>query len=267
MSNRKASYLDILKTLTAELERNQLAALVTIVQVQGASPATVGMKILIHPDGGRIGNVGGGLLEERIIKDALNAICEGQSRLAHYSLREEGSDAVGTLCGGEVQVFIEVFMPRPTLLIIGGGHVGQPLAEIARLLDYEVRLVDVRSERGQPFDPASITASTFVVIMTEDAVSDETILRAALPTPAPYIGMIGSRRKCQIVLDHLRADKMDEALLKRVHAPIGLNLGGRQPAEVALAILAEIEMVRHRGHAEPKGTLKMETPCGSGWHG
>jgi len=259
MSNRKVSYPDILKTLTAELERNQLAALVTIVQVQGASPAIVGMKILVHPDGGSFGNVGGGLLEERIIKDALNALREGQSRLAHYSLREEGPDAIGTLCGGEVQAFIEVFLPKPTLLIIGGGHVGQPLAEIARLLDYDVQLMDVRPERGQPFDSASITANTFVVIMTEDAVSDDAVLRVTLPTPAPYIGMIGSRHKCQIVLDHLRADKVDEALLKRVHAPIGLNLGGRQPAEVALAILAEIEMVRHRGHAEPKGTPQTET--------
>ena len=246
--------LDVLKTLTNALEHNQPVVLATIVQVEGASPAAVGMKILVHPDGNAVGNVGGGLLEQAIHKDALAAFQEGQSRFTHYALREEGRDAIGTLCGGEVQVFIEVFMPKPTLLIVGGGHVGQPLAEMARLLGYEVRLGDVRAERGQSFDPASITANTFVVIMTEDAVSDEAILRAALPTPAPYIGMIGSQRKCQIVLSHLRADAVEESLIARVRAPIGLNLGGRQPAEVALAVLVEIEMVRHHGSAEPKGT-------------
>lgn len=204
--------------------------------------------------GSPVGNVGGGLLEQAIVKGALAALNAGESRLVPYALREEGENAVGTLCGGEVQVFIEVFMPKPTLLVVGGGHVGRPLAEMARLLDYEVRLADVRPERGQPFDPPTITADTYVVILTEDAVSDEAVLRAALPTPAPYLGMIGSRRKCRIILEHLRSEGIDDAQLSRVHAPVGLDLGGRQPGEVALSILAEIEMVRHRGRAAAKST-------------
>jgi xanthine dehydrogenase accessory factor len=250
--------LDVLRALVSDLEHNQPVALATVAQVRGASPAALGMKILVRSDGSVVGNVGGGLLEAAILKDAFKALNAGETRLVHYTLREEGQDAVGVLCGGEVQVFIEVFMPRPTLLIVGGGHVGRPLAEMARLLNYEVYLADVRPERGQPLDVAMITANTFVVIMTEDAVSDEAALRAVLPTPAPYIGMIGSRRKCQIVFSHLRADGRDESLLARVHAPIGLDLGGRQPAEIALAILAEIEMVRHRGRAEPKAMPQAE---------
>lgn len=250
--------LDILNALTSDLGCNLPAALATVIQVRGASPAVTGMKILVRPDGSIVGNVGGGPLEQAIHKDALAALREGQSRLAHYALREAGQDAIGTLCGGDVQVFIEVYMPKPLLLIVGGGHVGKPLAEIARLLNYAVLLADVRPERGQAFDPAAITANTFVAIMTEDAVSDEAVLHAALPTPTPYIGMIGSRRKCQIILSHLRTDKMEEGLLEKVHAPIGLDLGGRHPAEVALAILAEIEMVRHRGTAEAKSVSQLE---------
>src|SRR5574341_1707483 len=211
--------LDVLKALTSDLEHNLRVVLATIIQVQGASPAATGMKILVRPDGSAVGNVGGGSLEQAIRKDALAALCKGQSCIVHYALREEGRDAVGTLCGGDVQVFIEVFMAKPSLLIVGSGHVGKPLALIARLLNYDVLLADLRPERGQSFDPASVTANTFVVIMTEDAVSDEEILRAALPTPAPYIGMIGSHRKCQIILKHLRADAVEESLLKRVHAP------------------------------------------------
>jgi xanthine dehydrogenase accessory factor len=251
--------LDVLQALTSDLERNLSVALTTVVEVRGASPAATGMMMLVRLDGSTMGNVGGGLLEQAILNDALTALKEGQSRLAHYALREEGPDAVGTLCGGEVQVFIEVFMPRPTLLIVGGGHVGQALAEIACILNYEAHVVDARTERGQPLDLTSVTTNTFMVIMTEDAVSDEAVLRAALPTSTPYIGMIGSRRKCQTVLAHLRADQVDEDLLKRVHAPIGLNLGGRQPAEVALSILAEVEMVRHHGTTETKGALRPES--------
>lgn len=245
--------LEVLKELTSKVEHNLPAALATITQVQGACPAAVGMKILVNPDGCAIGNVGGGLLEQRIIEDSVDAIVKSQSRVAHYALREEGQDSIGLLCGGDVQVFIEVFMPKPILLIVGGGHVGQPLAEFARLLNYEVRVADTRPERGQLFDPESISPGTFVVIMTEDPISDEAVLRAVLPTPAPYIGMIGSLRKCRVIFSHLREDQVDETLLEKVHAPVGLHLGGRQPAEVALAIMAEIEMVRHHGKAEPKG--------------
>lgn len=244
--------LDVLKELTTSVEHNEPAALATVVQVNGASPAKVGAKILLRGDGSTVGTAGGGRLEQTILADARAALSEGKSRLTHYTLREEGDDAIDVLCGGEVRVFIEVFAPRPTLLIVGGGHVGKPLAEIARLLNYDVRVVDVRAERGNTLDPTAVTAHTSIVLITEDHVADETALRAVIESPAPYIGMIGSRRKCRMVLEHLRVDGVAEDLLVRVRAPIGLDLGGTTPAEIALAILAEIEMVRHQGCAESR---------------
>ena len=244
--------LDVLKTLTASVERNEPAALATVVEVTGASPAKVGAKILVRDDGATVGTAGGGRLEQTILADARAALNEGKSRLTHYTLREEGDDAIDVLCGGEVRVFIEVFAPRPTLLIVGGGHVGKPLVEIARLLNYDVRVVDVHAERGNTLDPTAVTAHTSIVLITEDHVADEAALRAVIESPAPYIGMIGSRRKCRMVLEHLRADSVAEDLLARVRAPIGLDLGGTTPAEIALAILAEIEMARHQGRAESR---------------
>ena len=207
--------LDILQQVVAAVERNEPAALATVVEVVGASPAKVGAKILVRGDGPTIGTAGGGRLEQAIV---------------------------------------EVFAPRPTLLIVGGGHIGKPLAEIARVLNYDVRVVDVRDERGNALDPASITAHTYIVLVTEDYVSDEAALRAVIESPAPYIGMIGSRRKCRMVLEHLRADGVADAsrLCARVRAPIGLDLGGTTPAEIALAILAEIEMARHQGRADSR---------------
>ncbi|MGQ9490404.1 MAG: XdhC family protein [Anaerolineae bacterium] len=245
---------EILATLQTELAQGAAVALATVVDVQGAAPAQVGFKLLARGDGTWVGNVGGGALEQRVRQDAAAALADGRPRLEHYRLTESGEDALGMLCGGEVTVFIEPFLPRPTLLIVGGGHIGRPLAELGRTVGYNVQVVDVRPERGDrpQFDPAAITDATYVVLITEDHVTDEAALRQALPTPAPYIGMIGSLRKTGIVLDHLRADGFTADQLARVRAPIGLNTGGREPAEIALAILAEIECVRHGGDGRPR---------------
>lgn len=249
-----AGATEILTTLQTALAEGAAVALATVVEVQGAAPAQVGFKLLVRGDGTWVGNVGGGALEQRVRADAAAALADGRPRLAHYRLTESGEDALGMLCGGEVTVFIEPFLPRPTLLIVGGGHIGRPLAELARIVGYDVQVVDVRPERGDrpQFDPAAITDRTYVVLITEDHVTDEAALRRALPTPAPYIGMIGSLRKVGIVLDHLRADGFTADQLARVRAPIGLNTGGREPAEIALAILAEIECVRHGGDGRPR---------------
>ena len=96
-------------------------------------------------------------------------------------------------------------------------------------------------------DKATITPQTYAVLITENHVTDEQALRQMLDTPAAYIGMIGSRRKARLILDHLRAEGVAAERLACVHAPIGLDLGGRNPAETALAILAKVVQVRYGG--------------------
>ncbi len=246
--------VEVLAALADALSAQQPVALATVVQVQGASPARTGFKLLVRQDGSCLGNVGGGALEQCIRDDAAAALADGQPRLVHYRLTESGPDAIGMLCGGEVTVFIEPHLPRPVLLIVGGGHIGRPLAQMGRILGYEVQVVDVRPERGDvpQFDPAAITGRTYVVLITEDHRTDEAALRQVLRTPAPYIGMIGSLRKVAVIREHLRAEGFTAAELGRVRAPIGLETGGREPAEIALAILAEIECSRHGGHGRPR---------------
>ncbi len=246
--------LAVLRALEEAIARREPAVLATVVEVRGASPAQPGFKLLLRADGSHIGNVGGGALEQEVLRQAGEVLRQGQARLVHYSLREEGEDALGMLCGGDVTVFLEPFLPKPVLLIVGGGHIGRPLAEMARIVGYEVQVVDVRPERGdrKQLDPAAITADTYVVLITENHETDEAALRQVLATPAAYIGMIGSRRKVRTIFEHLRADGFHEEDLRRVRAPIGLDLGGRQPAEIALAILAEIECVRHGGSGRPR---------------
>ena len=192
----------IITALDEALQRDESVALATVVEVKGASPAQVGFKLLVQPDGSVVGNLGGGALEQRVREEAVTALQEGRSRLVHYTLREEGPGALGMLCGGEVTVFIEVYQPAPTLLIVGGGHIGQPLAEMACIVGFNVQVVDVRPERATvpEFDPAAITPWTYVVLITEDHVTDEQALRQVMDTSAAYAGMIGSRHKVGVIL-------------------------------------------------------------------
>ena len=244
---------EIIANLGEAVQRNQPVVLATIVEVTGGSPAQAGFKLLIRPDGTVVGNVGGGELEQRIRAEAAAALRDGRPRLVHYALREKGPDAVGMACGGEVTVFVDPYQPSPTLLIVGGGHIGQPLAEMARLVGFYVEVVDVRPERATApqFDPSAITPWTYVVIITETHAADEQALRQVLETPAAYVGMIGSRRKIRAIFDRLQGEGISTEQLARVRAPIGLDLGGRQPAEIAVAILAEIVQARSGGTGKP----------------
>lgn len=238
--------------LAEAIRLNQPVAIATVVEVKGASPAKVGAQIVLRNDGATSGTVGGGKLEAAILADARGALIARQCVLKHYALREEGEDAVGTLCGGELTVFIQSYTSPPRLVIVGGGHIGRPLKVMAEAAGFEVVVVDVQPERGTAPDlrQVELTADSYVVLITTDHVADEAAMRQVIDTPVPYIGMIGSRAKCQIVLDHLRADGYSEEALGRVYAPIGLDLGGPTPGEIAVAILAEIIAVRRGGSGQ-----------------
>ena len=244
---------EILQALLEALEREEAVAQVTVVEVQGASPAPLGARMLVWADGRTLGTVGGGALEERAVAEARSALAEGRPRLCHYALREEGKDAVGMLCGGDVRVFIDVYRPPPLLLLVGGGNVGRPLREMARMVGFRVEVVDVDPQRRsvESLEQVPISEDTYVAIMTGDAAADEAALRYVVEKPAAYIGLIGSRRKVHLIFDHLRQAGVAEEALARVRAPIGLDLGGRAPAEIALAVVAEMVAVRYGGSGRP----------------
>ncbi len=237
----------VVGALLAALQDGEAVALLTVVEVQGASPAPLGTKMLLWPDGRTVGTVGGGTLEQRAKADALQALAEGRSRLSHYALREEGEDAVGMLCGGEVRIFAEVYCPAPVLLLVGGGHVGRPLAEMARMAGFRVEVVDADPGRRtvEALEQVPVDGNSYVVIMTAEADADEDALRRVVEKPAAYVGMIGSRRKVAVIFEHLRRAGVSEGALARVRAPIGLDLGGRGPAEIALSVVAEMVAVRY----------------------
>lgn len=150
-----------------------------------------------------------------------------------------------------MRVFIQPFLPPPQLVIVGGGHIGRPLKVMGEAAGFDVLVVDAEAGRANVpgLDSVHLTADSYIVLITTDHVSDEAALRQVIHSPVRYIGMIGSRHKCEIILSHLRADGISEEALKRVYAPIGLNLGGPTPEEIAVAILAEVIAVRRGGKA------------------
>lgn len=237
--------------LSEALQNKQSAVLATVIETKGASPAKVGAQIVMLADGSTIGTAGGGKLEAAILKDAQDAVASGLPKLSHYKLTEHGDDAIGTLCGGEVRVFIQPFLPAPQLIVVGGGHIGHPLKVMGEATGFDVTVVDVEPGRMDVpgLQAVNLTTDSFIVLITTDHASDEAALRQVIDSPVCYIGMIGSRHKCETILKRLRADGISEAALARVYAPIGLDLGGPAPEELAVSILAEVIAVRRGGKA------------------
>lgn len=236
---------DPIIVLAEAIQNRQPTVLATVIEVVGASPAKVGAQIVLLSDGTTAGTVGG-KLEEAILAECRAALSDGQPCLRHYALAEKGQHAIGTLCGGEVRVFIEPYSPPPKLVIVGGGHIGRPLKILGETVGFDMIVVDAEPGRSTVpgLDTVTLNHDTYVVLITTDHVSDEAALRQVIISPARYIGMIGSRAKCKTIFDYLSADGFSKESLARVYAPIRLNLGGPTPQEIALAILAEIIAVR-----------------------
>ena len=257
----------VYEAILAAVRGNEPACVLTVIEARGSTPRGVGTKMLLRADGSTVGTVGGGALEAAALADAKKALADGESRIGQYSLLGQTRQDLG-ICGGEASVFIEVLQTKPTLLVAGAGHVGQPLAEFAHLLGFRTIVADDRAEFANaarfpnadelvvaPLDElakkVTITPRTFVVIVTRGHEHDETVLRQVVSSPAAYIGMIGSRRKVRTVFDRLLADGIPAEDLARVYAPVGLRTGGQTPAEIAVSILAEIVLVQYGGTGEP----------------
>jgi len=262
---------DFFERLAELIRRHPRVVLATVVSKGGSAPREAGARMAVAPDGSVLGTVGGGILEKRVVEDALAVLAEGRPRLARYDLVEEPAGGIGAECGGRCEVFLEPVGSPPHLVILGAGHVGLALARLGRDAGFRVTVVDDRTEwaagaastgaevvRSSTDDPglrSLVTAETAVVVVTRSHLLDRESLRNVLGTPAFYVGMIGSRRKVSREMEILGAEGIDPALLDRVHAPIGLDIGAETPAEIAIAILAEIVAVRRTGRT-PSSSLK-----------
>ena len=253
---------EVFAALADALERGEAAALVTIVAARGSTPQRVGAKMLVFADGRIVGTIGGGCYENDAFWKAREAMTRRSPQLVHYELSDDFAQETGLICGGQMDVYIEPIEPSPELYIVGAGHVGYHLARLAHEVGFRVHVVDDREKFANRerfptaadviatdlaawFASTALPAHAYAVIVTRGHTNDLAALRALAPRELRYLGLIGSRAKVARIYDALTADKMPSEYLKRVYAPIGLDIGAVTSQEIAVSILAELIAVKH----------------------
>jgi len=255
--------------------------LATVTGITGSIPTEVGAKLLVNAAGQILaGTVGGGALEAVVIHRLIRAIGERKAQELEHHLTDDEASTLGMTCGGSIRLFLEPYVAHPRLLLVGAGHVNQAVARMARDLDFDVWVVDDRPQwvsteffphaqrlevvpsLKHPFDFMEQTEEVFLVIATRCHTTDRLVLREAVKRSWRYVGMIGSRLKIETIRQEFEAEQLLGDLANSFYAPLGLDLGGKSPASVALSILAEIQMQRHNrtGRSLSEPLRKGEAP-------
>ncbi len=249
---------DFAQAINDALEGEQAVVLATIIAAGGAWRPCIGQQKLVHENSETLGtftltDAPAGLTLQ-LIESAQKAISTGKPHIENLP----------GLANAWAEIFIEPFVPDPVLLIAGAGHIAAPLAALAHLMNFSVSVTDDRASFAshERFPTAKqllvgdiesilknypITPRTHIVLVTRAHAHDVQGLRAIIDSPAAYIGMIGSQRRVWAVFKLLHEEGIPAEKLARVRAPIGLDLGGGTPEEIALCIMAEIILLRHSG--------------------
>lgn len=263
--------IKILNRLSDCLKNEQPVALVTVIATTGSAPGKPGAMMVVEEDGTTTGTVGGGNLEHQITAEALASIRLGQNKEVHYDLSTNKELAM--VCGGTVRAFIKYFEAAPKLIIVGAGHIGMELYNLAMLQGFRVVVVDIRQElaSAERFPQATrlvgddiaaalknypINSDCYVTIATASHDLDQYALEAVVESDARYIGMIGSTAKIRKIFKYLLAQNISLSEIEKVYAPMGLNIASIRPREIALAIFSEILLVKNNGSRESMRQIK-----------
>ena len=212
--------------------------------------------MLVLDDGTTSGTIGGGAVEALVVSKALEAIATGRTRLTAYTLQEPLRGDPG-VCGGTMTIALEPYMPPPSVFVIGAGHVGRAVIDLAHWLSYRTVAIDDRADLVTPealpnadvlfagdvaaaIDMHPITPDTSVVVVTRSFEMDAQIVPQLLSTPARYIGVMGSKRRWSSTREALDGVDLSDDDLKRIHAPIGIEIGAESVEEIAVSIMSEV---------------------------
>lgn len=248
----------LLEKLIESIETGQSVALITVIEATGIYAAALGKRALVWHNTSIVDELSLGDLTDQIIADAQQCLTTRRPQTLRYDLAD-----------GSVALFVEVQRRSPTLLIVGAGHVALPLAQLGKMIDFEVVVLDDRPRfankqrfpmvdqvLAQPFVETlrqwPIDDDTYIVLVTRGHSHDVECLLEVLDSPARYIGMIGSKRRVKAVFELLEREKgIDPAKFDRVYAPIGLDIGAETPTEIGIAVMAEIINLYRGGRAVP----------------
>ncbi|NLD19653.1 MAG: dehydrogenase [Clostridiales bacterium] len=257
------------------IEQGEDFVIAKVVETTGSAPRKKGAVLLMKEDGTTVGTVGGGLLEaetEKLCRKTFET--KEKSHVYDFILDEKQKDALDMGCGGNASVeieyikasepgnFVKEFKLANTAYIFGGGHVAYALEPVLRHVDFKTVIIDDRDEYSNPerypnaertiavdnfdhaFDHITTDEGSYIIIVTRGHRGDLQVLREALKRPYAYLGMIGSRRKNELLYETLREEGVTDGQIATVHAPIGLRIGSETPEEIAVSIVGEIIQVR-----------------------
>lgn len=238
----------------------------------GVSGAATGAKLLVYCDGRRTGSLGDPLLDNAVAADALELLSQGDAHTGTYSTGDT-----------EVDIFIESFLPQRRLVIVGAAHIAVPLVKFAHELGYHTIVIDARArfatrERFPGADELIVAwpdealaalplgPQTDIVLLAHDPKYETAALDVAFRSRAAYIGALGSRKISAERRERLRESGFSDEKVARLHGPVGLDIGAKSPAEIAISILAEIIAVRDgREQREiPSRSASLPTTTGAG---
>jgi len=255
---------DVAELLLTTAEEGGSAAAVVI--VGGSVDAATGRRLaVVVPHSGSIPVAHGGLGSEALdgaARDLMQAALADPR--ARDGLREIQAD------GQTLELYLEVRRPVQELVVVGAGHVAQPMAHLGSLLGFKVTVLDdrpdfatrerfpdadrlIRADFSDPFADVPLHSRSHILLVTRGHKYDyECLVRALRTDPPPaYIGMIGSRRRVRATYVQLIEEGFDRALIGRIHAPVGLDIGSETPEEIAVSVAAELVMLRRGGTGVP----------------
>ena len=267
---------DIAAGLVDTLDRGMSAVVASVIETRRSVPRHIGAKMLITADGDQVGTIGGGQMEAEVCEAAAEMMADGWSDKADngtmtFNLLDPARGDPG-VCGGTVSVHLEVFMPKPHLVVIGCGHVGAAVIELASWLGFRVTAVDDRAELidperlphadavlGGPFDQtlptAGIDDDTHVVLVTRNVEVDASVLPIVLASPARTVGVMGSARRWITTRAQLAELGVAEEQMDRAVSPVGVDIAAETPEEIALSIMTDLVATRRKvpDHVESPG--------------
>ena len=244
---------DLLPDVLAASSTGTPIGLATLLKKDGHALVPAG-RLYVEQDGSSGGTLGDSALDERARSLAAETLRAGTARTAKLD--------------GSTELLVEPIVAKPHLVVAGAGHVGLALAKLAHSLDYDVTVIDdrpefasrdrfpegvevVRADIVDALGTLPIGWNAFIVVATRGHKLDAACVRAAIGRPARYVGLLGSKRKTILIERMLREEGVSDERIRSMHAPIGLDLGGRTPAEIALSVMAELSMERYGGTGRP----------------
>ncbi len=259
---------DILDRAQALRAQGKPFVLATVVQVARPASARAGMKAILTADGTLEGWVGGSCAHGAVVREGLRALRAGQPRLLRLlptavPAEDEGVIEQPMPChsGGALEIYLEPVLPAPRLVVVGDAPLADALAHLGALAGFAVVRAGA-AEAGAAVPRAALSApqmaGAYVVVATMGQYDEEALLHVLQAAPA-YVGLVASRTRAAAVRDALARRGVDDARVRAIKAPAGLDIGAQTPEEIAVSIVAELVQVR-RAAATPAGAPETVAP-------